>query len=485
MKMSIKANYIYNLAYQIIAIAVPLFTTPYISRRLGVAAIGDYSYISGIVSYFGLIAGTGTVNFARREIAVCQNDRMQRSILFWEIFFFRLLCIGLAFLIYTVYFINFMPQYRKLFCIQYLVLLSWTADITWYFQGTENFRITSVRNSMVKMTEAVFIFALVKKESDLYVYVFIISTTELIGNLTMCGRAFKEIIWPGFHRIHITENIKGIMGLFMPVLAIQLYTVLDKTMLGSLCDTTEVGYYSQAEKVIKLALTLPSALISVLLPRLAVLYRNNDIESINKYYRKTLNFIFLLSVPMLAGCFMLSTEFVPVFFGKGYDPVINLMRVECLLFVVLSLGRLFGNFLISMNRQKKYTVAVTLAAITNMILNYIFIGCMDLGAMGAAIASVVAESISTGVQLYFIKDLFGCEAIFREITGYLLPASVMMAAILMIQNFFDGIICLLLSIITGVAVYGLMLIFCKNEIVINMLQYMVNMIRIHRGGNIQ
>ena len=54
----LKRNYVYNLAYQLLTIIIPFITTPYVSRRLGVDAIGDYSYTSGIVTYFGLIAVT-------------------------------------------------------------------------------------------------------------------------------------------------------------------------------------------------------------------------------------------------------------------------------------------------------------------------------------------------------------------------------------------------------------------------------------------
>ena len=74
MRKSIKENYIYNLMYQLMAILIPLVTTPYISRILGATAIGDYSYTSGIVSYFGLVAATGTVNFAQKKIAVYESQ---------------------------------------------------------------------------------------------------------------------------------------------------------------------------------------------------------------------------------------------------------------------------------------------------------------------------------------------------------------------------------------------------------------------------
>ena len=189
--------------YQLMAILIPLVTTPYISRILGATAIGDYSYTSGIVSYFGLVAATGTVNFAQKKIAVYESDIEKRSILFWEILLFRLLCGVLVLAGYSIFVFNYMPQYRLLYIIQYFTVFSWIADISWYFQGTENFKITSVRNTIVKLGGTVLIFLFVKEKSDLWLYTLITSAMLLLGNLTMWHYARREIIWPGISQIHI------------------------------------------------------------------------------------------------------------------------------------------------------------------------------------------------------------------------------------------------------------------------------------------
>ena len=52
MKKSITSNFIYNTAYQIIAIILPIITTPYLSRILGAENIGTYAYTISISAYF-------------------------------------------------------------------------------------------------------------------------------------------------------------------------------------------------------------------------------------------------------------------------------------------------------------------------------------------------------------------------------------------------------------------------------------------------
>ena len=49
MKSNLKTNFIYNSAYQMLSMIVPLVTTPYISRVLGADGVGIYSYIISII----------------------------------------------------------------------------------------------------------------------------------------------------------------------------------------------------------------------------------------------------------------------------------------------------------------------------------------------------------------------------------------------------------------------------------------------------
>ena len=84
-KKSIAKNYAFNLAYQILAIIIPLITTPYLSRVLGPENIGIYSYTLSITTYFILFGSLGVSLYGQREIAFFQGDIKKRSKSFYEI----------------------------------------------------------------------------------------------------------------------------------------------------------------------------------------------------------------------------------------------------------------------------------------------------------------------------------------------------------------------------------------------------------------
>ncbi len=87
------------------------------------------------------------------------------------------------------------------------------------------------------------------------------------------------VMWLYFRRynLHPTkfslEQIKlhfiGSIKLFVPMLAIEVYTVLDKTMVGILSTEAEVGYYTMSQRLVKMVLALITSLGTVVMPRMS------------------------------------------------------------------------------------------------------------------------------------------------------------------------------------------------------------------------
>lgn len=317
---SLKRNYAYNLSYQLLAILVPLVTTPYVTRVLGPEKLGDYAYTSAMVSYFGIVAALGTVTYAQREVACYQKAREERSRTFYEILFLRLFMVGIVFAAYCV-FLFLAGTYRVLYIIQLCTVLSWAFDISWFFQGMEDFKVTVIRNSTVKLISVILILTLVKSRDDLWIYAFILCFSALLGNMTMWPFIKKYLCRIRRKELHPLRHLKGSLELFVPVLSIQIYTVLDQTMLGAMINTTQVGYYAQTQKIINLESSLLFSLTSVLMPRMTVLLSENKVELANSYYRKVVSFGFMLNLPMTAGTILISKYLIPVFLAEDTENV--------------------------------------------------------------------------------------------------------------------------------------------------------------------
>ena len=183
-KKSIAKNYLYNLTYQILTLILPLITTPYVSRVLGAEGIGIYSYTYSIVSYFILFGGLGIALYGKREIAYVQEKKEERKRIFYELVFFRAITLVIGIAVYCIFFVNSEPYgvYYKIWLIE---LIATMIDISWFFQGLEEFKRTVVRNIIVRLASVTLIFVLVKAPSDLNKYLMIYAIADLIGNLSL------------------------------------------------------------------------------------------------------------------------------------------------------------------------------------------------------------------------------------------------------------------------------------------------------------
>lgn len=464
MNKKVLKNYLYNLTYQMLNIIIPFITAPYVSRVLGPSGVGDYNYIYGIVSYFGVFAVTGTVAYGQREIAKRQKDIVSRSELFWDIFYFRLFSTVLVTIVYSYFTMNFLIKYRPLLLVNYVLIFSWILDVSWYFQGVENFKVTAVRNSFVRIISTVMIFVFVKSRTEVWLFTLIMCGSSLLGNVTMIPYLKNEIKILNVNLKEIFSRTRGIMSLFFPVIAIQLYTVLNKVMLGAMGSSREVGFYSQGNQVITVGTTVIYAFVAVLTPRIAALYaEKNDIQ-IKKYMSNAIANVYFMGLPMMMGCIAVAKLFVPVFFGKGYGPVVLLMQVMSVLFVIIGIDQLVGTFLVSMNKQNIFTVAVTVAAVVNIIFNTLFI-YLGMGALGVAYATIISELSTTIIEIIGLRSYIKLSDFYFYFIKYLIPSVIMYVAIRILNIFLAyGTLKLVILIVMGVLIYFMYMIISKDPL---------------------
>jgi len=466
-KKSITKNYIYNVAYQILITILPLITTPYVSRVLNAEAIGIYSYTISITTYFILFGSLGVALYGQREIAYYQTDKIKRSKIFWEINILRFVTMTIAMVIYYFIYVR-QGEYKIYYEILLIELLANCLDISWFFRGIEEFKKTVVRNTIVKLISVALIFTLVKSVDDLYKYFIIYVLSTAIGNISLWLYLPKYIEKVKINELNILKHLKPTIILFIPQIAVQIYTVLDKTMIGMIVsDKAEVGYYEQSQKIIKLLLSIITSLGTVMLPRMAATFANGDNDKMKEYMKKSFNFVFLLAFPMIIGIDSVASKFVPLFFGNGYEKVTNIIYIISPIILAIGLSNVVGTqYLLPTKRQKEYTISVICGAIINFILNMILIRMFR--SLGASIATVIAEFSVTAIQLFAIRKDMNIKKIVNLSKKYLVSTIVMGIVVLLIgfkgNNSWTTII---IQGISGMVTYLVMLIILKDEFLLD------------------
>lgn len=468
-KKSLKKNYIYNVCYQVLILIIPFITTPYLSRVLGADGVGLNSYATAMVSYFTLFACLGTGTYGQRAISYVQNDKESRSRVFWETFIFRLIMVLITLILYGIYLLSI----KKNFII-YLILgvniINIAFDITWFFQGLEEFQKTVLRNAIIRILNIVFIFVFIKEKSDLTIYVAGTVILSFLGSISLWTYLPKYVC--KVKKINPFRDLKTIIKLFIPTIAIQVYTIVDKTMLGSFTNNyLENGYYEQSEKVYRICLTLVTALGTVMVPRIGKIFKEGDIEKVNRYMYSSYNFIWFLALPIMFGLIAIADVFVPFFFGSGYEKVEILLPILSTLVVIIGLSCVNGvQYFIPIGKENIYTLTVVTGAVVNVILNLILIP--RYFSIGASVASVIAELCVTLVGFVYIynKKLLSIKKILMMSIKYFISGFVMLLIILLLKNFIttNSILTLLILVCSGAFVYVIMLFVLRDSFFLNL-----------------
>ena len=416
----------------------------------------------------------GVALYGQRQIAYEQNKGKKLTKTFWEIIILRFITMIISILIFYFAFVNG-EQYQVYYRILLLELLANCFDISWFFQGLEDFKKTVTRNMIIKLISVISILVLVKEQNDLHIYFWIYVLSTLIGNISLWFYLPKYLKKIKLKQINVFQHIKPTLSLFIPQIAVEIYTVLDKTMIGSIIsDKSEVGFYEQSQKIVKVLLTIITSLGTVMLPRIANTFANGQKEKVYNYMKKSFNMVFLLSFPMIFGIIAVSDSFVPIFFGEGYERVSILMNIISPILLFIGLSNVIGKqYLLPTKRQKEYTISVVTGAIINFIINMCLI--WKLGAIGASIGTVIAELSVTLVQMIFVRKDFDFKEIFKLSINYII-ASVVMFIICVAIGFkiSSDLILIIVQVIVGILTYGICLLILKDDFVFEILDKIKN-----------
>lgn len=452
----IKKNFVYNVFYQILIIILPLITIPYVSRILGSKGVGIYSYTYSIVYYFMLIALLGINNYGNRTIAKARDNKNKLSKAFISIYSIQLFMSILMIIFYLGYIILFNNRYMGVATIQIIYLISCIFDFNWFFFGLEKFKITVIRSTLVKLLSLFGIFMFVKTKNDVWLYTLILSFSTLFSNILLIPFLLKEIDLVDIKFKDVKKHIKPILILFIPVIAVSLYRIMDKIMLGLLSNINEVGYYEQADKMVTVPLGIITALGTVMLPRISNLVSKGENKRILEYIKKSVNFMMFLAFPMCFGMIAVSSDFIPIFLGKDFVKTGYLINyISCIIVFTSFANIIRTQYLLPKEKDKVYIVSVIGGAIINLICNLIFIPLY--ASVGACIGTIAAELIVMLYQVYKVKNELPIKNYLKDIIPLFIKALIMFIIILLIKLLpISSIYRVLIQITIGGLIYAIL-----------------------------
>lgn len=453
---SIKKNFIYNSAYQLLIFIIPMITTPYISRVLGSNGIGLYSFNNSIAYYFVIFTMLGLNNYGNREVARSRDNKKKLSKSFFSIYALQFICGIITNTIYLLYCIFISKNFILSISIWPFVL-SAIFDINWFFFGIENFRFTVIRNVIIKILTTISIFVFVKEESDVVIYCLILSFGMLLSNLYLWTvlNKYVDFYRPKLEeiRVHIRPNLL----LFVTVLSVSLFKIMDKIMLGMISASSEVGLYESAEKIINIPTAFVLSLGTVMLPRMSNIVANKDDSKSTDLINKSIIFAVFLSTSFCFGIMAISKEFVPIFFGSGFEKCIFLLWILLPSSVFIAFANVIRTqYLLPNGDDKTYVISAIIGAVINLTVNYIMIPF--LASIGAAIGTLISEAVVCIYQSGKAKKSLPINQYIKNSLPFLISGILMFISLCNFNMHIADVYLMFIKIILGVVIYMVLLI---------------------------
>ena len=395
-------NFAYNMGYQVTIILVSLALSPYLSRVVGPAGIGTYSYTYSVVILFGIFANLGIAKYGNREIAKCLGDREERSRVFGELLAIKGLGALGVLILYTGFVSVFGGEYRQAYWLQTFNLIAIMLDVTWFFWGMQEFRVTATVCSILKLLSVVLVYAFVKDQGDTGIYIFILATNALMIQLGPWFFLKRYIDFKAAFLRPFNRHWKRIVLLFLPLFAKYLYGTMDRILLGNFSDVVQVGYYENVQSMIITFVSVMVALGDVIMPRMTLLCQEGQTQTWKQDLEWSFQLVCFLATGITFGVIGVAGAFVPLFYGDQFYPCIFLLRLAVPAVLLAGYSEFIQNgILLPLYRDREYVIALVMGAGASILVDILFIP--RLAGTGAVMGALAAEGTILLIQLWFVR----------------------------------------------------------------------------------
>lgn len=428
-----------------------------IARHLGAEAFGKYGFAISFTAIFMALGDLGLNTLAIREVA---KDRSKASEYLGNIALLKLtlsvVALGMIFLV-----INLLNYPRDTTEIVYVIGIavffsSLSTAVRWIFQAFQKMEY----EALVQIAEGVILlslgFLVLYSGGELFelagaylltcILVFVFSLYLTVKKFTKP----KFEVSLGYWRF----LIKTTLPIGLAIIFVAVYLNTGTIMLSLMKDSTSVGWYNAGYKLVNFIKFIPSIFGLALFPVMSEFHKSS-IESLRRFFRKSIQCMVLLALPIAIGTTILSFKIIPLIFGNDFIPAVPVLQIF-IWFAALSFVQTITNqCLIAIGKQKIPMYALGIGAILNIILNLAFIP--KFAYVGPVIAILISQVVTISFVIFYISRNLEINLFTNQTTKALLAAVLMGCFVWLLKSF-----SLLLVVPLALLIYFAVLLVVKG-----------------------
>ena len=432
-------NLIYKIGSEVVSrLSMSVFFLV-LTNLLGPEKYGAYTSVNSFFPIFAVVTDLGiNLIFARN---VNQNPQLFSS------YFSKLT--KLKFLLSFIY---------VLICVLFSTMMEWTpseVEIIWvlliyiatfnlyesflyFLVGTDDLKNEARLKLFNRIASSLLGIIVLLIWKSLYWSLFIqlfVNLTSIVITLLILKRknaSPKETNHQDKNGITLSEILKMGLPIAFLTLLTSIYYKIDVVMLKMFRgDLVEIGNYGTVLKVQEMVTIIPSMIMGALFPILNKLFSEKN-EKFELVTVKTIKVILIYSIGMSIGGFFLSKEMIPFLFGDLYQSGGKYAQILFWSFTPLFFNMILLNISFVYGNQIFNLYATLISVGINVMINYFLIP--SYGAVGAALATIIAELSLTTALLFMIKNQIKIKFSDLDLVRLILPFGVLIISLFMLDS---------------------------------------------------
>ncbi|NQT49984.1 polysaccharide biosynthesis C-terminal domain-containing protein [Candidatus Kuenenbacteria bacterium] len=418
---SIKKRYFYKLVVRIIGLVFYLARVTIVPRALGPADFGSFTFLerffSSIINFFDFGSSSAFFNYNSK------NKSSGPIILFYSIFSFCLPLV-LSLFILIVWLLGFSelfwPEQQAVYIYAGagFAWLLWLSNLIYGFSDSKGMTVVSeivrlkVRFITIFLLVGLFTFKFLNL-ATFYVYSYI----ELIGLIGFVAYfLWKNKLFKEYNLKNLKQEFRKLWTYFRkfcsPMVAYSIVVLVaglfGAWFLQKIYGSVEYGYFGLSVKIGSFCMIFTGSMIPIFMKEFSQAHGVGDYGKMKKLFYENSRLLYFLAVLLSVYFAFFAKEISSVLAGKEF--VFATIPVAIMSFypAYQTYAQINSTAFYSTERTKIYrNIGISIIGL-GLIMQYIFIAPrhfiipgLELGAIGAAIATLTTLIICTHIQLYF------------------------------------------------------------------------------------
>jgi PST family polysaccharide transporter len=356
---------------------LPLVTTPFLLRTIGIEKFGTIEFAKAISFYFTTFVSYGFRYSATKQVALHKQDKNTIGEIVSSVYIIKLLIIVICLLV-MVMLIAFVPKIREeriyLLCFFPVVIAS-SLFPTFAFQGLDKMHWLTSLNLISKVLFIGSLFIFIRKPTDAFLFPILLAVVDILRLLIALFVLYKSLSIPVRlpTRAIMKQQIKEGLHIFLSELAIMFYSRFPTIFLKFAGGSTAVAIYTLGDKIARITEGMVDPFMQALYPIAYQKISTNlkvGIQYIKHLAKKSVIILGLIGIVY----WLFADKLIWLLSDTHLPEAAEVFKIHAFLPAIVFLSKLLGiGILIPLQAGRKYTLSILLTGLIAVGLHFILV----------------------------------------------------------------------------------------------------------------